>query len=152
MHPLSERWVLWAHHPLEMKWTMSSYICVYTFSNAEEALTVLSMLPDRILETCMFFLMREHIQPLWEDPHNKRGGSFSYKVTQNIANTTRTVMYATIGKTLSKDAAFMKHVNGVSISPKKNFCILKVWMRTCTDLEASKIHHLPPTGCLFKNH
>jgi hypothetical protein len=152
MHPLSESWDLWAHHPLEMKWTLSSYTRIMTVSTAEEALAVLTMLPDKVLESCMFFIMREGVPPLWEDPHNNKGGSFSYKVSQSIANTTRSVMLATVGKTLSPDKAFMKDVNGISISPKKNFCILKVWMRTCKHIDASKIPHLPAMGCLFKKH
>jgi hypothetical protein len=123
-----------------------------TFETAEDAVATLSMLPDKILESCMFFLMREHVSPLWEDQQNIKGGSFSYKVSQAIAMTTRSVMYATIGKTLSLDPLFMKDVNGISISPKKNFCILKVWMRTCKHIDASKIIHLPKNGCLFKKH
>lgn len=32
-----------------------------------------------------------------------------------------------IGETLSKDCEFLTNINGITISPKKNFSILKIW-------------------------
>ena len=37
------------------------------------------------IDNCMFFLMKGDIQPRWEDPQNRRGGCFSYKI--NHVNT-----------------------------------------------------------------
>ena len=50
---------------------------------------------------------------------------------------------------------FVKNVNGITISPKKSFCILKVWMAG-TDKQNPKsiidIDGLNSHGCLFKKH
>jgi hypothetical protein len=35
---------------------------------------------DQLYSRGMFFIMREHILPLWEDESNKNGGCFSYKI------------------------------------------------------------------------
>ena len=43
-------------------------------------------------------------------------------------------------------------ITGISISPKKNFCILKVWLSSCAHQDASKITYLKPNGCIFKKH
>jgi len=152
MHPLSEKWVLWAHLPHDTDWSMDSYISIMTVTYVEEIIALMHTLPDSLLSTCMFFCMKEHIKPVWEDPFNKQGGCFSYKITQSIAECWRNVSYTMVGKTLSKDKGFQDTINGISISPKKNFCILKVWMSSCSYQDASKITLLKPNGCIFKKH
>jgi len=126
MHPLSEKWVLWAHLPHDTDWSMNSYISIMTVTYVEEITALMHTLPDSLLSTCMFFCMKEHVKPVWEDPANKQGGCFSYKITQTIGDCWRNTSYSMVGKTLSKDKGFKDAINGISISPKKNFCILKV--------------------------
>jgi hypothetical protein len=152
MHPLSEKWVVWAHLPHDTDWSMNSYISIMTVTYVEEMIALMHTLPDSLLSTCMFFCMKEHVKPVWEDPANKQGGCFSYKITQSIADCWRNVAYSMVGKTLSKEKGFQDSINGISISPKKNFCILKVWMSSCSFQDASKITYLKPTGCIFKKH
>ena len=152
MHPLSEKWVVWAHLPHDTDWSMNSYISIMTVTYVEEFIALMHTLPDSLLSTCMFFCMKEHVKPVWEDPANKQGGCFSYKITQSIADCWRNVSYSMVGKTLSKEKGFQDSINGISISPKKNFCILKVWMSSCSFQDASKITYLKPTGCIFKKH
>ena len=36
--------------------------------------------------------------------------------------------YALLGNTLSEDENILKNINGISISPKKNYCIIKLWL------------------------
>jgi hypothetical protein len=152
MHTLNEKWVLWAHLPHDTDWSMDSYISIMTVTYVEEIIALMHTLPDTLLSTCMFFCMKEHIKPVWEDAFNKQGGCFSYKITQSIAECWRNVSYTMVGKTLSKDKGFQDTINGISISPKKNFCILKVWMSSCSYQDASKITLLKPNGCIFKKH
>lgn len=152
MHPLSEKWVVWAHLPHDTDWSMNSYISIMTVTYVEEITALMHTLPDSLLSTCMFFCMKEHVKPVWEDPANKQGGCFSYKITQSIGDCWRNVSYSMVGKTLSKEKGFQDAVNGISISPKKNFCILKVWMSSCSFQDASKITNLKPNGCIFKKH
>jgi hypothetical protein len=152
MHPLSEKWVLWAHLPHDTDWSIQSYISIMTVTYVEEMIALMHTLPDSLLSTCMFFCMKEHVKPVWEDPANKQGGCFSYKITQSIADCWRNVAYSMVGKTLSKEKGFQDTINGISISPKKNFCILKVWMSSCSFQDASKITYLKPNGCIFKKH
>ena len=48
-----------------------------------------------------------------------------------------------IGETLSKSAAAWSHVNGVSISPKRGFCIVKLWM-------SKDYVHTPGRECMLR--
>jgi hypothetical protein len=152
MHPLSEKWVLWAHLPHDTDWSIDSYISIMTVTYVEEIQALMHTLPDSLLSTCMFFCMKENVKPVWEDPANKNGGCFSYKITQSIGDCWRNVSYSMVGKTLSKEKGIQEAITGISISPKKNFCILKVWLSSCAYQDASKITYLKPNGCIFKKH
>ena len=152
MHPLSEKWVVWAHLPHDTDWSINSYISIMTVTYVEEIQALMHTLPDSLLSTCMFFCMKENVKPVWEDPANKQGGCFSYKITQSIGDCWRNVSYSMVGKTLSKEKGIQESITGISISPKKNFCILKVCMSSCAHQDASKITYLKPNGCIFKKH
>jgi translation initiation factor 4E len=152
MHRLSEKWVLWAHLPQESSWSMDSYLSVMTITYVEEMLSLIHTLPEKLITDCMLFLMKENVSPTWEDEHNKNGGCFSYKINHHIQQIWRDVSYSLIGNTLSMDASFQKEITGISISPKKNFCILKVWMGSCVHRDPTKIALIKPDGCIFKKH
>jgi len=48
-----------------------------------------------------------------------------------------------------------KIINGITISPKRSFCIVKVWLKNCKIQNPQKLTEVPglsPAGCLFKRH
>jgi len=59
------------------------------------------------------------------------------------------------GEALCEDINDMKHINGITISPKKNFCIVKIWL-SISELQDPNvivnINNLSKQGCLFKRH
>ena len=79
-HRLNDEWVLWAHLPHDTNWSLTSYKHIYTFTCVEEVISVLEKLPNELVSNCMLFIMRKGINPVWEDPKNRGGGCFSYKV------------------------------------------------------------------------
>ena len=153
---LHDKWTLWAHLPHDTDWTFNSYKKIMTFKSVEAALTLYETLPEKMIKNCMLFLMREGINPTWEDEKNREGGSFSYKVNNKIISKTwKHVSYALVGETLASDVKMSSVVNGITISPKKNFCIIKIWMGNCNCQNPEKINTiegLTPQGCLFKKH
>ena len=101
--------------------------------------------------------MRTGIKPIWEDPKNRHGGCFSYKVAnKSVYEVWRELSYVLVGDTISKTASASANVTGITISPKKNFCIIKVWMNDCTNqnptIITSDVKGLSAQGCLFKKH
>ncbi len=156
-HPLSDRWTLWAHLPHDTDWSIKSYIPISTFTTVEDTLAVTETLPSVMVENCMLFMMKEGIKPTWEDPRNRNGGCFSYKVTnKNVYKAWKDLTYVVVGGTSSKNPGFVNCVNGITISPKKNFCIIKIWMSDCNNqnpqVVTSDLKLLSPQGCLFKKH
>ena len=111
---------------------------------------------ENIVKHCMLFVMRSHITPMWEDPYNRNGGCFSYKVLNKHVNLIwKKLFYALCGETLAIEKKNNSFINGITISPKKNFCILKIWMKDCSLQDPEmfiQIPNLSKHGCLFKEH
>jgi hypothetical protein len=102
------------------------------------------------------FIMRENIMPQWEHPRNRNGGYFSFKVlNKNICQVWKDLTYVLIGNTLSTNNDFLRDISGITISPKKNFCIVKVWMTNCNHQNSSMMNdvkNLSSHGCFFEPH
>jgi hypothetical protein len=156
-HKLRYKWNLWAHLPQDPDWTVKSYKKIYQFKTVEEAIAITESLPADLVKNCMLFIMRDGITPRWEDSKNRNGGCFSYKVSnKNVFEVWRDLTYVIIGETISTNSVFVNSVTGITISPKKNFCIVKIWMTNCDhqnpQIVTSDIRNLTPQGCLFKKH
>ena len=156
-HKLSCRWTIWAHLPHDTDWSVNSYKKIYTLGNVEETIAITETLPEVLVKNCMLFIMREGISPVWEDPQNRNGGCFSYKISnKNVHEVWKEMSYVLMGETISSDIAFSLNVTGITISPKKNFCIIKIWMRDCTNqnpsIVSTELKGITPYGCLFKKH
>ena len=156
-HKLSDKWCLWAHLPHDTDWSIQSYKKIYTLTSVEETIAVTETLPDILVKNCMLFLMRDGIKPIWEDPKNRNGGCFSYKISnKNVYEVWKELTYVVAGNTLSKQHTFVNSVSGITISPKKNFCIIKIWMTDCANqnpaIVTSDVKGISPVGCIFKKH
>lgn len=156
-HKLNDSWTLWAHLPHNTDWSISSYIQISNFTTVEETIAVTETLPSILVENCMLFMMKTGVKPTWEDPKNRNGGCFSYKVSnKNVYKVWKDLTYVVVGGTISKSAGFVNCVTGITISPKKNFCIIKIWMSDCNNqnpsVVTSDLKGIQPQGCLFKKH
>lgn len=156
VHQLNNRWTIWAHLPHDTDWSLKSYKNLHTFGTIEDALSLYHNIPNKLIVNCMLFLMRDGIKPTWEDPKNCAGGCFSYKIAnKSVISIWNNLTYMLIGETLSNDSVFMKTITGITISPKKHFCIIKLWLSTCKYQNPELISNtcgLQTTGCLFKKH
>lgn len=156
-HRLKNKWNLWAHLPQDPDWSVKSYKKVYQFKNLEETIAITESLPEGLIQNCMLFVMKDGITPMWEDVKNRNGGCFSYKVSnKNVYDTWRDLTYVLVGETMSSNPSFVKNVTGITISPKKNFCIVKIWLTNCDfqnpTIVTQELKQLVPQGCLFKKH
>lgn len=155
-HKLSDNWTLWAHLPHNTDWSLKSYIPIATFTTVEETIAIIKTLPPTLVENCMLFMMRQGIKPIWEDQKNRDGGCFSYKVlNKNVEKAWSDLTYRIVGNTISNGVSFVNSVTGITISPKKNFCIIKIWLANCDHQNPSvvaQITGLQSQGCIFKKH
>lgn len=155
-HALEDNWVLWAHLPHNTDWSMKSFIPISTTNTLENVLALNNYIPSEFIQNCMLFYMRKGINPIWEDPKNCNGGCFTFKIfNKDVAMLWKDLMCVVSGETLSNDPDFNLLVNGITISPKRTFCIVKVWMRTNKYQNFKKItplRNLSTSGCKFKKH
>jgi hypothetical protein len=156
LHDLSDSWILWAHLPHDTDWGLKSYMKIYEFNTVEQAITITETLPPVLVTNCMLFLMRKGINPIWEDERNRNGGCFSYKIpNKDVPDAWKQLSYSLVGETMSDNNKLLPHINGITISPKKNFCIIKVWLANCSFQDAAvirEVHGITSHGCLFKRH
>ena len=156
LHDLSDAWILWAHLPHDTDWSLKSYMKIYEFNTVEQAITITETLPPVLVTNCMLFLMRKGINPIWEDERNRNGGCFSYKIpNKDVPDAWKQLSYSLVGETMSDNKKLLPHINGITISPKKNFCIIKVWLANCSFQDAAvirEVHGVTSHGCLFKRH
>ena len=137
---LEDIWTVYFHEPSDSDWTFKSYSNIATFSTVQEFRSISLALESRV-HLGMFFLMREHIYPCYDDVENLQGGCFTLKVP--MADTPRywhQLCMRVLGETLVSD---MSRINGISVSPKRGFCIVKVWVGGGEELGRSALD-LPP--------
>ena len=156
-HALNDKWKLYYHLPQDKNWSVSSYSVIMSdIDTAEKVISLNEFIHDSVIKNCMLFVMREGITPMWEDPRNRNGGCFSYKISNKfVPEVWKKLFYLMTGETLCKDMNHSQNVNGITISPKKNFCIIKIWLSVSTlqDPEIiTNIQNLHKQGCLFKKH
>jgi hypothetical protein len=143
-HKLSDNWTLWAHLPHNTDWSIKSYIPISTFTTVEETIAVIETLPSVLIENCMLFIMREGVKPTWEDPKNRNGGCFSYKVSnKNVCKVWKDLSYVVVGGTISTNSNFVKCVSGITMCDCNN---------QNPAIVTADVKGLIAQGCIFKKH
>ena len=126
-HPLWNPFTLWFHKLFDNDWNDESYHKILVFDNVEDFWGLTDNMP--CLKKGMFFMMKGNILPQWENEENKNGGYVSYKVHMSQAMEAWTEMSMSyIGGYITKDVNNLDYINGISISPKRYHCIIKVWI------------------------
>jgi len=156
-HALLGKWNLFYHLPQDKNWGLSSYkVIMDNIDTAEKTVGIVEALSYNVIKHCMLFVMRDGIAPMWEDPRNRNGGCFSYKVINRyVPEVWKCLFYALCGETLCKDPKHNHLVTGITISPKKNFCIIKIWLTDYSLQDGAAIITIPnleKQGVAFKKH
>ena len=132
MHKLNNEWILWFHDPINNDWSFESYINIHTINTIEAFWEIFNNINKLNVENGMFFLMKNGIKPMWEDEQNRKGGCFSYKVNnKQIIQTWTKLVYKLVCENLACNIKNTTTINGITISPKRNFCIVKLWLKSC---------------------
>ena len=101
--------------------------------------------------------MRKGIKPMWEDKLNRDGGSFSFKIiNKNVKEIWDNLSCLLAGECIfNLDSDDNLNINGITISPKKNFCIIKIWVKDCSKNKIIGLNvnlNLEKEPCIFKKH
>lgn len=127
---LNDTWSCYFHNPLDENWTVESYIKLMDIGSAEDFWIFHSLIGEHV-KNGIFFLMREHVFPCWDDPANLHGGCLSIKILKDdMMEFWQQLCVRLLTETLlkPKHRKLWNMVNGISTSPKRNFCIVKIWV------------------------
>lgn len=126
MLQLANKYNIWYHH-FKDDWTINGYKHIYTINNVIDFWKLYNNweLFGGIIDK-HFFIMKDDIQPIWEDEHNINGGCWSFKVDNTMAPELwedLSVLFVN-NLILNNDM----ECTGLSIAQKKNnFCVIKIW-------------------------
>jgi hypothetical protein len=156
-HKLINKWELYCHLPNDKNWGINSYIKIMSeIDTVEKLIAINEYISEKIIKNCMLFVMKTGITPMWEDVKNRNGGCFSFKIAnKQVTSVWKSLFYMLCGETLCVNRIHNSFINGITISPKKNFCIIKIWMENCKFQDPNIIDVVPnliKNGCLFKKH
>jgi len=143
-YELNTSWDLWYHSIDNKNWSNGSYKFLYKIKNLYDIRFLKENIEQNYLQNGMFFIMREDIFPTWEDPENREGCSVSFKVpASKLQDEWNNFVEKVLTEDILKDTDKYEEINGVSISPKREFNIIKLWLRNNVDNHTEFIKEYP---------
>ena len=150
---LDNSYSLWFHNADQTDYSPESYNEILTFNTLQEFWYLDKFIKKDMIENGMFFIMIDQIMPIWEDKNNIKGGCVSWKVDRKFCYK---FWIDCVGHFIMKHLGnYTNLINGVSISPKKNSSIIKLWFKEEVDILNMQ---LPETFCMandkviYKSH
>ncbi len=152
---LKNEWKLWFHSINDNNWNKSSYKQLYSLKDLYDTNLMMSIFKQNHYQNGMFFLMKNDVFPNWEDPSNRMGGCLSFKISsKNVISEWSELFLKCNLECILKDDN--DKINGLSISPKKEFNILKIWFSENIDYKNLFIEkensELTLSNSLYKKH
>lgn len=125
---LNSTWKIYIHNLTETDWSLNSYKLVYEMKTIKDFWTFFNNVKD--FRNFNFYIMRDNIKPIYEDPQNKNGYSYSYIIPgRKVTNTFVDVLVKMVSENLLNDYNAYE-ICGISLTPKlKGISILKVWLK-----------------------
>ena len=118
-------WTMYFHSPEETKWTVNTFVSLGPMKTWRDFWIIMETLKVEYLSDGMFFMMRDPSPPLWESSLNIRGGCYSFRYQKKEAHDV--YLDFIIGAMLGSLTQPENRINGITISPKRGFNIIKVW-------------------------
>ena len=157
MHPIpTGSWTVYFHEPEDKSMTADSYKKLQVVGSWEALGAVLRELGPHKTTNGLLRIMKGEYSPLWENKANIHGGSYCLKVTRrnSVEVFNRYLAAAALGLCAKNPE---NTIVGVTISPKRGFCIIKIW-----NLSAKQFHspadlellheEIKESEILYRNH
>lgn len=124
MDLFKSKWNLWYHHEKD-NWNLSGFKKIYTIDTIDSFWTLFNNWSELGgINYKHFFIMKDGVNPIWEDPKNKNGGCWSFKVNHQ----TSTELWENISIYLVTEKISEQEIVGISICLKKNNnIVIKIW-------------------------
>lgn len=131
-----DTWSVHVHSPVDSDWRLQSYKVLRPLSSVNDFWMLWNSIEHCVTRT-MLFVMRDGIHPSWDDPANLDGSIAACIVkTAEAASVFCDVVQRVVSERLCPESPC--DVNGVSMGPKKGFCVIKIWMAT-TEADSERL-------------
>jgi hypothetical protein len=127
---LKNKWNFWYHSLNDNNWSLDSYYLICTIEKVEDLIYISKKINN--MNNGLFFLMKYGISPIYEDCQNIDGGYWSFRINKKSSYDMwmELIYYMCIEEFNNEE--FYNNVNGISISPKVNNSIIKIWNKCFT--------------------
>ena len=120
------QWNIW-YHNIKEDWSINGYNKLYNIQNIRDYWKLYNNW-ERLggINNKHFFIMKNDITPIWEDPNNKHGGCWSFKVNEGVAQE----LWDDLSLQLVTEnlSSIKDDIVGLSACLKKNnFSVIKIW-------------------------
>jgi hypothetical protein len=130
MEKLQDNWDIWHHSIKDNQWGKDTYQKIDQITSLFDYKYIKDTFQQDHYQNGMFFCMKDDIFPNWEDPDNRNGGCLSFKIQSiNIIEEWNDLLLKCITNNVFLTKDFYEEINGISISPKKEFNIIKIWFK-----------------------
>jgi hypothetical protein len=136
--PLRCEYVLWVHSVQNNDWSIAGYQKLCTIRNISDFWKLFNNINKLNFKNNNFFLMKHIVNPIWEDESNRNGGICSLRIEMDHA--LKVYELLCIFLMCEKLVADIDDINGISITPKNNWAILKIWNRDKTNKLDKLLH------------
>lgn len=128
-------WTLYFHSPGEKKWSIETFHRLGAVNTWAEYWSLVKALDEPKWGRGMFFWMRGAVPPLWENFQNIKGGSYSMCIGES--DSIDVFHRYTVGCMLGLATGSEDIIQGITISPKKGFHVIKLWNKEAAKFNKS---------------
>lgn len=122
---LPYKYILWCHEVTNKNWNLESYNKICEIDNVSSFWRLFNNFEKLGLYNMHFFFMKDDTLPMWEHENNRNGGVCSFKISiDNAMDLWIDLNMRMICSCLSNNN---DDINGISISPRNNWAIVKIW-------------------------
>jgi hypothetical protein len=149
-------WTLYFHPAKENRWHLDTFRQVAKVETFRDLGNIFAAITPNDWAKGKFFFTPDGIPPLMENARNIRGGAYSIRVERGIVGDVmkKHIIAAVLGELLVKKEDL---VSCVRITPRRDFNILQVWNRDCTQYSnpnglAQVDSRIPRNEIMYKPH
>jgi hypothetical protein len=135
---LVTEYVLWVHSINENDWSINGYKQLCTIKTVSDFWKLFNNIHKLNFKNNNFYFMKPKIEPIWEDENNRHGGICSFRI--ELDHALKVYELLCIFLVCEKLVVNIDDINGISITPKNNWAIIKIWNKDKTNKTDKLLH------------
>jgi hypothetical protein len=131
---LKTKWNVWVHNSKSTDWSLTGYHRILTIETIKDMWEFLNNFNNMNYLEYQFFVMRNDITPIWEDPFNINGGAASFRLRATDKNLIPFWVDSCVHTLNENICSCPENINGISFNLKDDLVVIKVWNNNENDI------------------